>query len=67
MAGSMRILRYRQTDGQTDGQTELVTEDPPTGREGGSKKSIKSWTPDSCRCELCKTYVLGLGYTNVSG
>ena len=34
----MRILRYRQTDGQTDGQkdrrTELVTEDPPTGRAG---------------------------------
>ena len=31
------------------------------------KNSIKSWTPDSCRCELCKTYVLGLGHTNVSG
>ena len=31
------------------------------------KNSIKSWNPDSCRCELCKTYVLGLGYANVSG
>ena len=31
------------------------------------KNSIKSWTPDNCGCELCKTYVLGLGYTNVSG
>ena len=30
------------------------------------KNSVKSWTPDNCRCELCKTYVLGLGYTNVS-
>ena len=31
------------------------------------KNSIKSWIPDSCQCELCKTYVLGLGYANVSG
>ena len=30
------------------------------------KSSIKSWTPDNCVCELCKTYVDGLGYTNIS-
>ena len=27
------------------------------------KSSIKSWKPDNCPCELCKTYVQGLGYT----
>ena len=31
------------------------------------KNSIKSWAPDNCHCELCKTYVQGLGYINVSG
>ena len=30
------------------------------------KSSIKSWTPDNCVCELCRTYVDGLGYTNIS-
>ena len=27
------------------------------------KLSIKSWIPKGCPCELCKTYVQGLGYT----
>ena len=27
------------------------------------KASIKSWIPSNCPCELCKTYVHGLGYT----
>ena len=27
------------------------------------KSFIKSWKPDNCPCELCKTYVQGLGYT----
>ena len=31
------------------------------------KNCVKNWTPDNCRCELCKTYVGGLGYTNVIG
>ena len=31
------------------------------------KNSIKSWTPDNCECELCKTYVDGLGYTTIVG
>ena len=26
------------------------------------KNSIKSWIPDNCCCELCKTYVQGIGY-----
>ena len=30
------------------------------------KDSIKSWTPDNCPCELCKVFVQGLGYVNVS-
>ena len=30
------------------------------------KNSVKTWTPENCPCELCKTYVLGLGYTNVT-
>ena len=29
------------------------------------KNAIKHWTPDNCRCTLCKTYVSGLGYTNI--
>ena len=28
------------------------------------KDSIKSWVPDNCPCELCKTYVPGLGYVS---
>ena len=27
------------------------------------KCSIKSWKPENCPCEICKTYVQGLGYT----
>ena len=27
--------------------------------------SIKSWKPDKCPCELCRTYVQGLGYVSV--
>ena len=27
------------------------------------KSSIKAWRPDNCPCELCKTYIKGLGYT----
>ena len=30
------------------------------------KDSIKSWTPDNCPCELCKVFIQGLGYVNVS-
>ena len=29
------------------------------------KCSIKTWTPDNCVCELCKTYVQGLGYVSL--
>ena len=29
------------------------------------KSSIKAWRPDNCPCELCKTYIKGLGYTVV--
>ena len=29
------------------------------------KNRIKSWTPINCPCKLCKTYVAGVGYTNV--
>ena len=31
------------------------------------KHLIKSWTPQNCPCEICKTYIKGLGYTVVSG
>lgn len=30
------------------------------------KNLIKSWIPDNCVCTLCKTYVPGLGYANIS-
>ena len=30
------------------------------------KTMIKSWIPDQCPCRLCKQYVHGLGYVNVS-
>ena len=30
------------------------------------KNSIKSWTPENCPCELCKVYIQGLGYVNIS-
>ena len=29
------------------------------------KESIKSWVPNNCPCELCKTYVPGLGYASL--
>ena len=29
------------------------------------KNAIKSWVPENCPCELCKTYIHGLGYVNV--
>ena len=29
------------------------------------KNSIKTWVPENCPCELCKTYIVGLGYTVV--
>ena len=29
------------------------------------KNSIKTWVPENCPCELCKTYIAGLGYTVV--
>ena len=32
---------------------------------GEFKNRIKSWTPKNCPCKLCKTYIAGLGYTNV--
>jgi hypothetical protein len=30
------------------------------------KNSIRSWRPENCTCELCKTYIQGLGYVVVS-
>ena len=30
------------------------------------KTDIKRWAPDNCRCRLCKTYVGGLGFINVT-
>ena len=30
------------------------------------KHNIKSWIPDDCPCKICKTYIPGLGYTNVA-
>lgn len=30
------------------------------------KNLIKSWIPENCLCTLCKTYVPGLGYVNIS-
>ena len=32
---------------------------------GEFKNAIKHWIPNNCRCTLCKTYVPGLGYTNI--
>ena len=29
------------------------------------KFSIKSWIPANCPCELCRTYVQGLGYVDL--
>jgi hypothetical protein len=29
------------------------------------KNSIKDWRPENCSCELCRTYVQGLGYVNL--
>ena len=29
------------------------------------KFSIKSWIPENCPCELCRTYVQGLGYVDL--
>ena len=28
--------------------------------------AIKSWQPGNCPCELCKTYIKGLGYVTLS-
>ena len=30
------------------------------------KNMIKYWIPDNCICTLCKTYVPGLGYVQIS-
>ena len=27
------------------------------------KYCIKNWSPDNCKCTLCRTYVEGVGYT----
>ena len=29
------------------------------------KFCIKSWIPENCPCELCRTYVQGLGYVDL--
>ena len=29
------------------------------------KDCLRSWVPDNCPCELCKTYVPGLGYVSI--
>ena len=28
--------------------------------------AMKSWKPENCPCELCKTYIQGLGYATLS-
>ena len=30
------------------------------------KESIKGWIPTNCKCDLCKTYLPGVGYVNVT-
>ena len=30
------------------------------------KKKIKLWKPDKCPCRMCKTYIVGLGFVEVS-
>ena len=30
------------------------------------KQEIKRWVPDNCKCRLCKTYVGGLGFVNIT-
>ena len=30
------------------------------------KCRIKSWIPEHCPCKLCKTFIAGLGYTNLT-
>ena len=29
------------------------------------KKGIKDWVP-TCKCRLCKTYIAGVGFTEIS-
>ena len=29
------------------------------------RTGIKSWVPHNCPCELCKTYIPGLGFTTL--
>ena len=31
------------------------------------KKKIRSWKPEKCPCDLCKTYIQGVGYIEVQG
>ena len=30
------------------------------------KKEIKPWVPQNCPCKLCKLYVPGIGYLNIT-
>ena len=30
------------------------------------KNSIKDWIPTNCKCNLCKTYVPGVGYIDIT-
>ena len=30
------------------------------------KREIKGWVPDNCECRLCKLYISGLGFTNLT-
>ena len=30
------------------------------------KDNIKNWKPSGCKCRLCKDYVQGVGYVNIS-
>ena len=30
------------------------------------KDSIKEWIPTNCKCVLCKTYLPGVGYVNIT-
>ena len=30
------------------------------------KEDIKEWIPSNCKCRLCKTYIAGLGFIEIS-
>ena len=30
------------------------------------KESIKGWIPTNCKCDLCRDYIQGVGYVNIT-